>query len=273
MGAAQENQDRLGDLPVFWRTVVGPGDPTLYLHGVPNASEMWLPFLGPSPALAPDLPGFGRSGKPGHFDYTIDGYVDFLERFLDLVGAPRVSLVTHDWGTGFGLAFAQRHPDRVTRLVVIAGVPLLEGDRWHRLARAWRTPVLGELVMGMTSRPLLSLISRESNATPGPLPREFLDEVLAHFDPGTQRAILRLYRSASPEVLAQAGSRLGEVRAPALIVWGQRDPYIPASFAQAYASALGQASPLILADAGHWPWLDRPDLVGQVQAFLAGGGG
>ena len=149
-------------------------------------------------------------------------------------------MAAHDWGA-VGLAFAQRYPERVERLVVINAVPLLPGYRWHRLARAWRTRGVGELVMGLTSRWSLRLLSREASPRPGPMPEEFLDEILAHFDPGTQRAILRLYRSAPPEVLARAGERLGSLRCPALVVWGDRDPYIPPAFADAYAQALPDA--------------------------------
>ena len=58
----------------------------LYLHGVPNNSDDWLAFLARSGGLAPDLPGFGRSGKPGSLRFTIDEYAGFLERFLELVG-------------------------------------------------------------------------------------------------------------------------------------------------------------------------------------------
>ena len=57
--------------------------------------------------------------------------------------------------------------------------------------------------------------------------------MLAHFDQGTQRAILRLYRSSPPERLAAAGAQLGELRMPALVLWGTRDPYIPARFGRA----------------------------------------
>ena len=53
---------------------------------------------------------------------------------------------------------------------------------------------------------------------------------LGHFDHGTQRAILRLYRSAPSEVLEEAGERLSPVTAPTLVLWGEQDPYIPARF-------------------------------------------
>src|SRR5438445_697761 len=94
-----------------------------------------------------------------------------------LVGVERVRMVVHDWGA-VGLAFAQRCPERVERLVVINAVPLLGGYRWHRIARIWRTPLLGELAMGATTRRALELTSREGNVTPGPMPRAWLDSVL-----------------------------------------------------------------------------------------------
>jgi pimeloyl-ACP methyl ester carboxylesterase len=275
-------------LPVFWRsaspargvngasaaaTQAREGDDAvpLYLHGVPESSDAWLDFLARSGGLAPDLPGFGRSGKPGSLSFTIEEYADFIESFLALVEVERVQLVMHDWGA-VGLAFAQRHPERVERLVVINAVPFLPGYRWHRTARIWRTPVLGELSMGSINRPLLRLLSREANATPGPMPDSWIDSVLAHFDQGTQRAILRLYRSSPPERLAAAGEHLGELGVPSLVVWGMRDPYIPARFGKAYADVLG-AELLELPDAGHWAWLDRPDMTDRVVAFLGGTSG
>jgi pimeloyl-ACP methyl ester carboxylesterase len=239
----------------------------LYLHGVPNNSDEWPAFLARTGGLAPDLPGFGRSGKPGSLTYTIGEYDRFIERFLDHVEVERVKLLVHDWG-GVGLAFAQRLPERVERIAIVNAVPFLAGYSWHRTAKIWRTPLLGELAMGTTTRFTARLASREANVTPGPLPDEWLDSVLAHLDQGTQRAILRLYRSSPSDVLAAAGARLHTLTMPALVVWGMADPYIPSRFGAAYADALPNAELLELADAGHWPWLDRPDLVDRLVAFL-----
>jgi pimeloyl-ACP methyl ester carboxylesterase len=255
--------------PVFWREApVADDAPTpLYVHGVPTNSDDWLPFLARTGGLAPDLPGFGRSGKAANLDYTIDGYADFLERYLDRVSVDRVSLLVHDWGS-VALAFAQRHPQRVARLVVINAVPFLPGYRWHRTARIWRTPLLGELAMGATTRAVMRFSTREARPGRRPMPDAWLDTVFDHFDQGTQRAILRLYRNSPSDVLAAAGARLATLEMPALVVWGQADPYIPARFARAFADALADAELLELADAGHWPWFDRPDVIDRVTGFL-----
>ena len=261
--AATEHTATLGDQPVFWRAAEdGPGGraPVLYLHGVPTSSDQWLPFLERIGGLAPDLPGFGRTGKRGDLDYTIEGYARFVERFLDLAGADRVRLVVHDWGA-VGLVWAQRNPERVERLAILDAVPLLPGYRWHRVARAWRTRPLGELVMGATTRFALRRA----------MPRALADAVWPHFDQGTQRAILRLYRTSPEDRLAAAGEDLHRLRCPALVLWGERDPFIPARFADAYAAALGgDAQADRLPNAGHWPWYDRPDVVDRVATFLAG---
>jgi len=265
----EEHTEELDGIPVFWRR--GPsasGAPVVYLHGVPTSSDDWLPFLSRCGGIAPDLPGFGRSGKRGDWDYSIRGYDAFLERFVDHLGLDRFALVMHDWGA-VGLALAQRMPERIERLVLMNVVPFLPGYRWHWAARMWRRRFLGELFMGSTTRLGLRLLSRASNAAPGPLPEQTLASIWAHFDQGTQRAILRLYRSAPPAVLAAAGERLAEIAAPALVVWGDRDPYIPPHFADQYGARLPNAEVRHVPSAGHWPWLDEPALVDDVCAFLA----
>lgn len=275
MTSVTEHTDELDGQPLFWRSAATRGGrtPVLYVHGVPTSSDDWVPFLELTGGIAPDLPGFGRSGKRGDGDYTMAGYERFVGRFLEHAGAERVRLLVHDWGA-VGLLWAMQNPERVERLVVMNAVPFLPGYRWHRIARAWRTRVAGELMMGATNRTTLRLLSREASAAQGAMPERFLDQVLAHFDPGTQRAILRLYRTSPEDVLAAAGERLNALRCPALVVWGDRDPYIEPSFADRYAAALGGETRVRhVPDAGHWPWLERPELIGEIAGFLDGDGG
>jgi pimeloyl-ACP methyl ester carboxylesterase len=252
-----DHTEDVGGVPIFWRTAGDDDVPVLYVHGVPDSSDTWVPFLEQGGGIALDLPGFGRSAKRGDLDFTIAGYDAFLERFLAHVGVERVKLVVHDWGAAT-LAWAQRFPQRVERLVVIDAVPLLPGYRWHRVARAWRTPLLGEVAMGLTFR---RTFRRD-------LPQPIADESWTHWDQGTQRAVLHLYRSAPPAALEAAGKDLGRITCPALVVWGGADPYLDTSFAHAYADALGGGTTVEIADgAGHWPWLDRPALAERVVEF------
>ena len=231
----------------------------LYVHGVPESSRMWMPFLQRTGGVALDLPGFGRSGKRADFPYDIDGYAGFLGRFADLAGLDRVRLVCHDWGA-VALAWAMREPERIERLVAIDVVPFLPGYRWHRVARLWRTRVLGELAMGATNRHAMRIASGRG--------KDWAQRVMADLDQGTQRAILHLYRSSDPPVLEAAGAELGRIGAPALVLWGERDPYIPARFAQSLAERLPAGSAEIVSGAGHWPWIDDPAVIDRVERFL-----
>jgi pimeloyl-ACP methyl ester carboxylesterase len=271
--AVAERSAEVAGVPVLWREAAAPGGgtvpaPVLYLHGHPTDGDDFVPLFERTGGVAPDLPGFGRSGKGASFDYSIDGYADFLAAFVDHLGLDRFSLVVHDWGS-VGLALAQRRPEAIVRAVISNAVPLLPGYRWHRWARIWRTRVLGELAMGFTTRFALKRALREAFATRGPRVDALADRAWSHFDHGTQRAALRLYRSAPPAVLAAAGARLGELTAPALVLWGEEDPYIPTDFAHAYAEALGGPTRVeVVSGAGHWPWIDRPELVDRLASFL-----
>ncbi len=267
MAEVAQHTDEIDGEPVGWRSAPGEGTPTLYVHGVPNSSLAWTAFLERTGGVALDLPGFGESVKAGTFPYSIAGFEGFIERFLDWRGLERVNLVMHDWGAA-ALAFAERAPGRVERIVLINALPLFDGYEWHRAARVWRTPVLGELAMGSLTPRLLRRALRGANAEP--IPESELRAMYVGMDFGTQRAILRLYRSVKTGTLAAAGAGLRELDAPALIVWGELDPYIPARAAAQYAEALGGESRVeLLSDAGHWPWLDRPDVVETVARFLA----
>ena len=255
-----EHRAEVNGIETFWRQAGHAR--VLYVHGNPNNSDLWAPFLERTGGVAMDLPGFGRSAKPAHFDYSIEGYGTWLEAFRRHLGWDDYRLLVHDWG-GVGLAMAQREPTRVERLVVVDCVPFLPGYRWHRFARIWRTPVLGELFQGSSTKWAMRRF------IPG-MPDDFIDSIWDHWDHGTQRAVLKLYRSAPPEVLAQAGGRLGEITAPALVVWGADDQYLPPRFAHAYAEALGgDATVEIIEGASHWPWIGRPELVDRVCEFLS----
>jgi pimeloyl-ACP methyl ester carboxylesterase len=265
-----EHTIELAGSPAFYRTASGQGAPTLYVHGVPTSSDDWIPFLERSGGIAPDLIGFGRSGKGGNLDYSIDGLANFVEMLLSELEIERVKLVVHDWGAPVGLAFAQRHPERVLRIVLINGVPLFAAQsvRWHLLARLWLRPVIGELAMGATTRGLLARTLRSGSAQPKAWPDSRIAAVWDQFDQGTQRAILRLYRSAGERQLAAAGAALDRLECPALVLWGEADPWLPADVGDQYARLIPNATIDRVGGAGHWPWLDRPEVVERVASFL-----
>jgi len=257
-----EHTINLDESPVFYRSTNAPGVPVLYLHGVPTSSDDWVEFLARTGGLAPDLIGFGRSGKGGHLDYSLAGLTGFVERFLAEVRADAVKVVAHDWGVAVGLTLAGRHPERIERLVLLNAPPLFEGFAWPRLVKWWRSPLIGEGLMGSTTRGMLARTLRHGSVRPDAWSDQRIASVWDQFDQGTQRAILRLVRSHVVE------PKPATSRTPTLVIWGDRDPWYPPALADAYAARLSGSTLERLSDAGHWPWLDRSDLVERVATFL-----
>lgn len=265
---ADEHTIELDNAPVFYRSAQAPGTPVLYLHGIPTSSDVWIAFLERTGGIAPDLIGFGRSGKAEFLDYSLNGHADFLERLLATLGVDRVKLVVHGWGAVGGLVLAQRRPERIERLVVCNALPLLDGFRWHRLGRRLRTPVVGEGLLAATTRWVLARELRRGCVMPDAWPDAQVATVWEQFDQGTLRAIIRLHRAADERRLAAAGAGLATLTMPALVLWGDRDPWLGSELADAYGAKLPRATVEHLADAGHWPWLDDPAVIDRIAGFL-----
>jgi pimeloyl-ACP methyl ester carboxylesterase len=267
-----EHTTTIDHVPVFYRTADDPASarlsPTLYLHDALTSSDDLVPFLERTGGVAPDMIGFGRSGKGGHLDYSPQGLVDFIQRFLSDRELDRIRVVGHGWGGALGLILARQQPALVERLVVMDGVPLVKGFAWSGPARLWRRPVIGELVMGSTSRRLLSKQLRRGTTQPQAWTADRLSAVWDQFDQGTQRALLRLHRAADETRLIELGTGLDSVTAPVQIIWGESDPWFDPGFADAYADRLHTAEVERVVGAGHWPWLDEPTVVDRVVDFL-----
>lgn len=272
-GPIESETKELAGIQAHFRWRAGEGVPTVFVHGNPTHSADWLPFMEACSGgvLALDLPGFGRSERPSPdlFAGGMHDHADWLERVLDQLEVGDFNLVVHDWG-GLALIAAARRPERVRRLVVINAVPLLAAYRWHWIARIWRRRGAGEAFNALTTRRALALLLRLARADNAAMPDDFIEMIWGAWDRGMAAAILRLYRSADPEALEAAGAHLDRLEGPTLVLWGQQDPYLGPEVGRAYAERLPAAELVEIDDAGHWPWIDQPQLIGRVCEFLEG---
>lgn len=273
-GRPEHSTAVLGGIRTALRRTTGEGDPVVFVHGNPTFSFDWEPLIEElrRPAIAFDLPNFGNSERvdPAAFDATQPTYADWVGRALDELGLDRFALVVHDWG-GLALEPAAARAERVDRLVVINAVPLFAAYRWHWVARVWRRAGVGERLMAGANDAMVKALLRLARPGLRSMPQAWLDQVLPAFDRQTRAAVLALYRSADPDVLGSAGADLGRLRCPARVVWGEGDPYIGPEWGRAYAAALPGAQLVPVERAGHWPWIDRPELAGEICRFLDSG--
>jgi pimeloyl-ACP methyl ester carboxylesterase len=234
----------------------------VYVHGNPGSRldfrDLVVRTGGFARAISPDMPGFGDSDKPHprDFRYGVMSLGLHLARLLEQLGVERAHFVGHDFGGPFAIGAALQRPALAASMSFI-NTGVLRGYRWHKWARIWRTPIVGELSM---------LLSTESRFKRGfrRLPPEFVDQMWRHFDRRTRRAILALYRNTETKDLSTIIPTLRALRLPSIVVWGVHDPYIPVEFADRSKEAFPDAEVHLIRNAGHWPFIDRPEEVARI---------
>jgi haloalkane dehalogenase len=265
----------------------GSGAPVLCLHGQPTWSFLYRELVrglsGSARVVAPDLVGFGLSEKPSRTsDYSINGHVRDVAALVEKLDLRDLTLVLHDWGGPIGLGVALRHPDRVSRLVVLNTFapyrPSGDGGLPAPI-RVVRMPVVGEmLVQGFAvfNRLLVPLAIRN--------PERRTPVVLAAYDrvqgnwqerAGTM-AFPRLIpvRPDDPgvELFGREERWLRGFRGPALIVWGMADPVFGRRVLDSWREHLPQAQVLEIPEASHFPQEDAPErVVPRIRQFLSSG--
>jgi pimeloyl-ACP methyl ester carboxylesterase len=253
----------------------GASEAVVFVHGNPGSADDWAPLVQAAAgtgrrAVAFDLPDFGETIAAPGFEHSAPGYAAFLDAAFAALGIERVHLVLHDFGGPIGLVWAEANGARLAS-VTLFDTGVLPGYKWHRLARIWRTPVLGELFQATATRPAFRwLIGR---GEPRGLPRPFLEGMYDHYDRRTRRAVLALYRATDDPGGAAAGiaAALAPFDVPALVVWGAGDAYLPASMAPRQRDVFPSAAVHVLPDSGHWPYIDAPAEVERLlTGFLAG---
>ena len=138
----------------------GSGDPIVLLHGNPTSSYLWrnvIPHLESlGRCIAPDLIGMGDSDKlekSGPKSYRFVEHRRYLDALLEALGiTENVTLVVHDWGSGLGFDWANRHRDAVRGIAYMEAVVMpLTWDDWPKAAKAlfqgFRSPAGEKMVL------------------------------------------------------------------------------------------------------------------------------
>ena len=223
--------------------------PAVLVHGVPDTAELWAPLverLHRDDIVCPSLPGFGTA-VPSGFGCTKDEYAAWLAEQLRDFDEP-VDLVGHDWGSILVQRVATTHPERL-RSWVLADGAVSDAFRWHDLAKQWQTPEVGEQIMElMTGDPVVDALRDAGH--PDPV------GAVTRIDDTMKSAVLALYRSAVHIAEEWTPGPVAGER-PALVFWGERDPYGPPEYGRAAATRAG--AEFVLLDAGHWSLVERPD--------------
>jgi pimeloyl-ACP methyl ester carboxylesterase len=245
----------------------GAGPPIVFLHGNPDTHTVWSLVIERLAdrfrCIAPDMPGFGASHAPADFDCSLANQARWVRAMLDALELSRVHLVVHDVGGVYGLAFAAESPERVAALT-ISNTIFFPDYRWHFWARVWRRRVLGELSMKILNRPLFI---RELERGSPKMTRDYASHAYDRLTPESQRMVLHWYRSMAPEVWRGWDDKLRSATAqtPKQVIWGDRDPFIQATYADRFGGAVHH-----IAELGHWAMIEDPERFASLVGGLVG---
>jgi pimeloyl-ACP methyl ester carboxylesterase len=234
----------------------------VFVHGNPGPAEDWRGLLSWTGefvrALAPDMPGYGQADKPKAFPYTAGGYGRHLAGILEQLGVARAHLVMHDFGGPWGLSWAVQHPD-ATASVTLINTGVLLDYQWHKFARIWRTPGVGELFGALTTRAAFKTVAGRENPRLLPAQLDRLYEVSKPWP--TKRAVRKFYRATPASAMGGLRDPVRALDLPALVVFGAGDPYIPWTQAERQRESFPSARVELLDGLGHWPFLEDPERV------------
>jgi len=257
----------------------------LFLHGNPTSSFIWrkiLPLVAPvAHCIAPDLIGFGQSGKPD-IAYRFEDHVRYLDAFLAKMGIGSAYLVVQDWGSGLGFHLAARRPEFVRGLAFmefIRPIPtwdeFLRGSPAREMFRKFRTPGEGEKLI-LENNAFVELM-------PGAIRRKLTDEEMAVYrapfpTPESRRPTWRfpneLPIAGEPADVYATMERAHEALAastyPKLMFAAEPGALVPPAYAEDLAGKLKDCRFVKLGDGIHFLQEDHPETIGRsVAAFIA----
>jgi haloalkane dehalogenase len=248
----------------------------LFLHGNPTSSYIWrniLPLVAPiAHCIAPDLIGFGQSGKPD-MEYRFADHVQYIDAFLERAGISSAFVIAQDWGTALAFHLAARRPEFIRGLAFMEFTwPMPGWEDFDPAAREtfqkFRTPGVGEKM-------ILEGNAFVEGVLPAATVRKLTDEEMSVYrapftTPRSRRPTWRfpneLPIAGEPAevylTLEKAHLALAQSSYPKLLFVGNPGSLVSPAFAEKFAKGLRNCRSVQLSSGIHYLQEDHPDVIG-----------
>ncbi len=243
LAGIREETINLGGVAMRYYCAGRRGTPIILIHGLGNSAEVWaalMPLLAREYLVyAPDMPGFGKTPLAPE-GTNVATHVLYLERFLDALGYPRVTLAGNSLGGWIATRFAVEHPERVEHLYLLNSAGLRR-EPMHLPGGDDRQQALQNLehTWGLP----FSL----------PIPGFILDAVVRNSQTPAYAGFLRGY-----DPREELDGALAQVQTPTTIIWGERDRLLPVACAHDMHEGIAGSGLVLLPRVGHMPQVQAP---------------
>ncbi|MHB9032959.1 MAG: alpha/beta fold hydrolase [Anaerolineae bacterium] len=232
------------------------GQPLVLLHGFGDSWHTWervLPHL-PERELrvyALSQRGHGNSDKPAD-GYGIDQLASDLAAFLAALGLERVTLCGHSMGGAVVTRYSIDHPERVNGLILVGASTTIASsaaarDYWRPLLANLHDPVDPAMVRRMITESFVQ-----------PVPDVFREMLIRETAQVPARVWREVFHSRW-QGMGEFAGQLGEIKAPVLVLAGERDRRYPPAVQQELAAQVPQAHLKLYARCGHCPHWEEPE--------------
>lgn len=252
----------------------GDGGTVVLVHGIPGAGRAWDGVAAALPPtidlIIPDLVGFGGSAVPEPADIDTLGpaaQAHALAALLDELGIRDAVIAGHDFGGPISILVAERRPELVSRLLVLAANTFPDTPIPFPLSLTTAPLVGGLASRAIFSRPSLAMMLRQGVGG-GTSP----DAATYIGDRGQHRAIATIFSGALRrlrELYTPVEAALRTLAVPVVVGWGDKDPFFPLAQGRRTADA-ANGDLRVFAGAGHFLPHERPDEVAaEIEKLLA----
>ncbi len=244
----------------------GPSDapPMILIHGFASSNLVWSKVLLELAAegfrvIAPDLPGYGYSGKPRELEYTIGSQARMIVGLLKQLEIARAVVVGSSYGGAVAATIALDNPEMIEKLVLVGAVTNNAPTR-YLLMRLFGSPIIGDILSPLLvgSRRLLRARMKRVYDRHAWV----LDErrVRARHLPlqtrGTHRAIIRTVRRWDADRISRDAHL---IKLPTLLLWGDNDREVPLIHGERLHESIPQSRLVVFRECGHLPHEEYPE--------------
>lgn len=248
----------INGLDVHYR-IEGEGPNLVLIHGTAASLHTWDEWTrllkDDFRIIRLDLPAFGLTGPNEARDYSIKAYTEFLESFTVAIDLDSFSIAGNSLGGGIAWSYAARHPQKVEKLILVdaSGIPDDKGD--PAVFKMARNPILGTLFEFLTPKSFIKKNMKEVYFDDS----KVTDELVTRYHEMALRKGNRLaFIDRAHVVNPDKTDQLSKITAPTLIIWGEKDEWIPVESAYVFQENIEVSELAIMENVGHVPMEESP---------------
>ncbi|MDP3356147.1 MAG: alpha/beta hydrolase [Polaromonas sp.] len=249
--------------------VGGSGEPVVLLHGIFAEKDHWVDFARGLTrryqVIAPDLPGFGESGRLRDQSYDYASQTERLKALLDALGIQRAHLAGNSMGGTIAALFAIRYPERAASIAFIGaphGIKTPRPSAMDGLIDTGKTPLIAHTAAEFDQ--MMSLLFTQRPFLPYPILQATQADALRNAPSN-----VRLWNAQLKDRYL-LDAQIGALQQPSLTLWGGDERVFDVSGAEVLRTRLKNPRIEVVQGVGHLPMMEAPKRTAQLYAnFLA----